>query len=172
MFGRKMTDAEKEAVAADRAVRRDREIQGLKRGCLGCLGLIGGSILTALLLLTCLGIDDESPNKTPEQKRLADAACRQDLQCLGAKHSVAAALRCDDLVERQAKYSHEWTDGILEPKFSHYRWKDKAAGIVTYIGDKVRFQNGFGAWVNMVYECDLDTNTQMPVDVRVSQGRL
>jgi hypothetical protein len=42
-------------------------------------------------------------------------------------------------------------------KFSHFRWKDEARGVMAYIGDKIRFQNGFGAWQPHVYECDLDT---------------
>ncbi len=117
----------------------------------------------------------EQKQKEEEQRRVAaekEAKCKQELQCWGDKNLFAAAVACDDLIERFAKYSHEWTDGMLEPKFSHFRWKDRDSGIVTFIGDKIRFQNGFGAWSNMIYECDFEPVSSMVVDVRVQQGRL
>ena len=75
-------------------------------------------------------------------------------------------------VERLAQYAHEWTDGFLDPKFTHYRWRDMEAGVVTHIGDKIRFQNGFGAWQNMVYECDISADGESVLDVRVMAGKL
>lgn len=121
--------------------------------------------------------------KTPEQlkaeaaelaaRRAAEeAACKQDLQCWGDRHTASAGIYCDNYVERLAKYSFEWTDGWLESKFSHFRWKDKDRGYMTFIGDKIRFQNGFGAWQNYIYECDLDTEHDRVIDVRARPGRL
>jgi len=107
-----------------------------------------------------------------KRRREKEAACRKDLQCLGDKHASAAGIKCDDQVERLAKYDVKWTDGWTEPKFSHFRWKDKEKGIITYIGDKAQFQNGFGAWQNVIYECDLDTRTNSPLEVRAQPGRL
>ena len=54
------------------------------------------------------------------------------------KHIVAAGIYCDGLVEKLAKYDHEWTDGMLETKFSHFRWLDEAKGVMTFIGDNKR----------------------------------
>lgn len=99
-------------------------------------------------------------------------SCRDRLECWGEQNSVTASFECSQLVERSAKYTHEWTDGWMGIKFSHYRWKDKKAGVVTHIGDKVRFQNVFGAWQNMVYECDFDPASKRVLDVRVRAGRL
>lgn len=113
-----------------------------------------------------------APKKTPEQIAAEEAACKKDLSCWGEKHSISAAVYCDDYVENLAQYSHEWTDGMLEPKFSHYRWKNIDKGVVTYIGDKIKFQNGFGAWQNYVYECDFDPVTDTILDVRAQAGRL
>ena len=42
-----------------------------------------------------------------------------------------------DRVERLAHYGHRWTDGFLELKFSHFRWKDKATGTLTLFDDKI-----------------------------------
>lgn len=61
---------------------------------------------------------------------------------------------------------------LVGVKFSHYRWKDAENGIVTVIGDKIKFQNGFGAWSNMIYECDVNPATEAVLDVRVSDGRI
>lgn len=99
-------------------------------------------------------------------------SCRDKLDCWGEQNQFRAASLCAPLVERHAKYSHEWTDGWLGAKFTHYRWADKKTGIVTHIGDSIRFQNGFGAWSNMVYECDFDPATSRVLDVRVRAGRL
>jgi hypothetical protein len=83
-----------------------------------------------------------------------------------------ATVRCRPWVERLAKNDFEWTDGRLEPKFSHYQWKDQKAGVVTYVGDKIKYQNGFGAWVHHIYECDLDARGEQVLDVRAQPGRL
>jgi hypothetical protein len=81
-------------------------------------------------------------------------------------------VRCRDPIERLAKNDFEWTDGILEPKFSHYRWRDEAKGELTYIGDKIKYQNGFGAWIHHTYQCDLDSSGERVMDVRAAPGRL
>lgn len=102
----------------------------------------------------------------------AEASCRQDLQCWGDRHLIAAAIRCEDGIERLALYTMEWTDGILEPKFSRFRWSPLGDGILVYIGDTARFQNGFGAWQNMVYECTYDPATEQALDATARPGRL
>lgn len=121
-------------------------------------------------------IGDKNPEKTQEktteQKAAEEAACKKDLQCWGDRHSMSAGMVCDDKVEALAKYAAEWTDGFLEPKFSRFRWKNKDALVVTFIGDKIRFQNAFGALENHIYECDIDTVASKVVGVRASPGRL
>lgn len=109
---------------------------------------------------------------TSSAPKISDAECRKTLSCWAEKHTVSAAVRCKDPVERLAKNSFEWTDGMLESKFSHYRWKNQATGEVTYIGDKIKYQNGFGAWIFHTYECDLDASGERVTDVRASPGRI
>lgn len=101
-----------------------------------------------------------------------EAACRQDLRCWGEKHHVAAARVCQPLIERMAKYDLQWTDAWHEPKMSRFAWKDKDAGIIVFLGDKVKFQNGFGAWQQVTYHCDYNTLTGEALDVRLYEGRL
>jgi hypothetical protein len=109
---------------------------------------------------------------TPAKPAISDDECKKTLQCWGEKHDVEASVYCRQPVELLAKNNFEWTDGILEPKFSHYRWKNQQAGVVTYIGDKIKYQNGFGAWIFHVYECDWDPVAKKVVDVRARPGRL
>ncbi len=116
---------------------------------------------------------EEAEAAKAEAARLAEeAACKSDLNCWGEKANIVAMFSCPRLIERMAKYDYEWTDGFLDVKFSHYRWKDIENGIVTVIGDKIKFQNGFGAWSPMIYQCDVDPVTKTVLDVRVSAGRL
>lgn len=102
----------------------------------------------------------------------AEAKCKEDLQCWGDKHSISAAVYCEKDIERLAKYSFKWTDGFLEPKFSRFMWHDKDAGTVTYIGDKIEYQNGFGAFQNHIYQCDFDPVNELVLEVKANPGRL
>lgn len=114
----------------------------------------------------------ENPKKTPEQIAAEEEACKKDLHCYGEDSVVGAGVYCAEYVEKLAKYSHEWTDGMLELKFSHYRWKDIDKGVITHVGDKIKFQNGFGAWENYIYECDYDPINKTVLDVRAKPGKL
>jgi hypothetical protein len=168
------------------AKKKEAETKG-KKGAFGCLGCFG-VLFVMWLLGTMMGTQkgDSAPSSqfaapsasaapaasaqtTPTE---SDTACRQDLMCWAEKHFVSASVRCKDVVENLAKYQSEWTDGLLEPKFSRYRWMNKDKGVVTYVGDRIKFQNGFGAWQMMVYECDFDTNSNRPVDARARPGRI
>jgi hypothetical protein len=108
----------------------------------------------------------------PKAKPKKDVACRQDLQCWGEKYIIEAGMYCEDSIERLAQYTHEWTDGFFDKKFSRWGWKDRQAGHLTYTGDKIKFQNGFGAWRPMVYQCDFDPSNNRVLAVRAEEGRL
>ena len=135
--------------------------------------------LVAVAVYACSDSDADKAKKAAESKAaaeaqaVADAACLTDLQCIGDKGTITAGIKCPSQIEKLAKGAVKWTDGTLEPKFSRFRWKDKTAGVVTHIGDKAQFQNGFGAFINVVYTCDLDMrNSGEVVHVGVSEGRL
>lgn len=115
---------------------------------------------------------DAVESVTDTAQEISDAECRLSLECWGERHSIRAAILCDDHIANLARNNYEWTDGWLEPKFSRYRWNDRAAGELTYIGDKIQFQNGFGAWIIHTYECDLSGDGQTPLAVRAEPGQL
>ncbi len=165
------------------------------------LRLVGATVGPIALFTIFLAVTIEVPEMTPERRaqieaererraqeeadrieaeRLAeeraaaaeDAACLEDTQCWGDRHNLAAAFACEDRVERMARYSAEWTDGMWQLKFPRFRRSPLGDGIMVYIGDAIRFQTGFGAWVNMIYECTYDPATETVVDVTVREGRL
>lgn len=162
-------------------------------------GLIGAPLVAMVLLFVAQWIDPQAIDPAAREARAAATAlqeeealreqearleaereaalraeeeCRRSIQCWGDRHFVAASVRCVRPIERLANYSMEWTDGILEPKFSHFRWSPLGDGIVVYIGDSARFQNGFGAWQNVVYECTYDPGTEQALDATARAGRL
>lgn len=118
-----------------------------------------------------LGADDK--NAAPRTAPKAERQCEtDDLQCRGDKGVVAAGIYCKDAIERSAKHSVRWVDGSFETKMSRFRWTAKPAGTITYVGDKAEFQNGFGAYTRVIYECDLNDDLKTVLNVRVREGRL
>jgi len=108
-----------------------------------------------------------------EEARAAERSeCRADFTCWGRDRRIDAEVRCKREIENAARYAHEWTDDWTSPMFSRFAWEDEEAGVMTYYGDRLRFQNGFGAWSNMVYACHYDTERDIAVSIEVSEGRL
>lgn len=145
-----------------------------QNGCRRPLVVIG-IIVAALWLIGSLSGPQKSTTDdavSVQAKAATDAACMDDLRCIAEKNSVGAAIKCAPLVERLAKNNFEWIDKWYEQKFSHYRWKDRANRIVTFVGDRIKYQNGFGAWTLSIYECDFDTRSNTVLDVRARAGQL
>ena len=120
-----------------------------------------------LLVLVAKELYEEPRQSGPTASEVAEA-CKNDLQCSAKKHLAEANVRCKYLVESLATYDFEWTDAWLESKFGQFRWTDSATrpGVITYFGEKIKFQNSFGAWIHHRYECDFDTLLKKPVDAR------
>ncbi|WP_164707274.1 zinc ribbon domain-containing protein [Metapseudomonas otitidis] len=133
------------------------------------IGFVGMVIVMVVMVKTCSGGDGQKDAATP---KVDPATCRKELSCWAEEKIVTASVECKRPVESLAKYNARWTDGVLDMKFSHYRWKDQAKGTVTYIGDKIEFQNGFGAYQKHIYECDFDPSTVTVLDVRARPGQL
>ncbi len=112
-------------------------------------------------------LSDAERARDAAEASAAAATCDADLRCLGDKHNLTAAFKCREPVERLSRFAFEWTDGVLEPKFGRFRWKDQAAGVVTYLGDRARMQNEYGAWMKAAYECDLDTRSGVALEARL-----
>lgn len=96
--------------------------------------------------------------------------CKKDPACWAERNWLPATFACDDLIEKAYNFAFEWTDGVLGVKFANYKMKSN--GVITYIGDKIKFQNKFGGWQNHIYECDFDTEKKVVLNVEVRPGRL
>ncbi len=81
-----------------------------------------------------------------------------------SKYEISAGLLCSREIPKLSKYDHKWTDGWYETKFSHYKNEVSTPGVLTVIGDKIKFQNGFGAWMKMQYWCKYDTQNKIVID--------
>lgn len=136
--------------------------------------LIGLLVVVGLIFVgvkTCSGGGDDKPQAAAAQA-VDDASCKQDLQCWGDKFSISASVYCKEPVTKLGKYSSRWTDSTFETKFSRFRWLNKDAGTLTYIGDKIEFQNGFGAFQKYIYECDFNPEGNLVLSVRAEPGQL
>lgn len=133
-------------------------------------GLVVLAIIIAVVVSMCSGGSDD---KSAEKKvQVDDATCSKELGCWGNKHDIRAGVYCQEPVERLANYTSRWTDGTLESKFSRFRWLNKDEGTLTFIGDKIEFQNGFGAYQKHIYECDYNPELQQVIEVRARPGQL
>ena len=81
------------------------------------------------------------------KKTTSTDSCGSDKLCWYKKHIGDVEVYCSDYIERLAKYDFEWTDGFLGKKFTHTKWKNQSKRIMSFIGDQVKFQNGYGAWI-------------------------
>lgn len=98
------------------------------------------------------------------------AECRKSLQCT-YNHSVySARTACKEAIERHARFDVKWTD--TNSPFTEAKWINSNKRIIGLVGDKVRFQNGFGAWQAINYECVWDAEADKLVTVNLAEGRL
>ncbi|MGJ7529824.1 zinc ribbon domain-containing protein [Variovorax sp. GB1P17] len=130
---------------------------------------IVAAVVAVLATLAWLNFGNDK--KTPVAAIQPECAS-QDLQCRGDKGAIAAGVYCKDQIERLAKHSMRWTDGTFDMKMTRFRWTDQIAGAITYMGDKAEFQNGFGAYTRVIYECDLANDQKSVLDVRIREGSL
>ncbi len=134
--------------------------------------IIGGLVVVGLVAM-CSSNATKPGGKDAAQESAKPAECQKtDLKCRGEKVSIAASVYCIDPIENKAKHSVRWVDGTFELKFSRMRWTKTEGGPITVVGDKAEFQNGFGAWTRVIYECDIAEDDKTVVAVRVREGRL
>ncbi len=109
-------------------------------------------------------VQEQEPVVSEEDK------CRYDSQCWGEKHMTAAHTRCSDDIERLAQHDFEWTTGWGENIFSG--WIVQTDTNILYVGDKIKFQNGFGVFSVHTYYCNYNPDTQTVLQVRAERGRM
>ena len=129
--------------------------------------------LPAIVLFIVYLLKDEDPSAarpaaatatvtaaaTEEQQQQCDA----DAKCFAEKYAGDAAGPCRRSVEALAQYDFQWIAGL---KFSVYERYPDNPTIITYSGDRIRFQNAFGAWRVMTYACDFNVVSGEAIEAR------
>lgn len=154
---------------------------------------LGGIVIVGVMFAAAFGESDEEKalrqeqyqNAQAEQAGLAaaeaerkaaeeaqkEAACYADIDCIVPEIRVDAFAKCRAPIESLAFLDYEWTSGFTRPAFPAWRWGNKEAGIVTFMGDEIKFQAPNGTWMRHRYFCDFDIRTKEPVEVRSEPGR-
>lgn len=130
------------------------------------IGLVVWWLFSSLGNRGTSGAPAASPRQPP------DTCQADDILCLGNKGLPDANAYCPAAIERSARYDVKWTDGWADLKFDKFDWKDEAKGVIAYFGDRAEFQNGFGAYTPVIYECDLAPDNRTVLAVRVEPGRV
>lgn len=141
----------------------------VRRDGLGCGSLL--FVLFVVVLLAGVLGEDESSTSVEGGDVPVDAVCESD-SCLADKYMVDAVVACKRPIERLSKYQYEWLDGWSVPMFSKYSVSRDDGVVIMYFGDALKFQNGFGAWSNILYMCQYDTTRDAVVDYMAEEGRL
>ena len=136
----------------------------------GSLVLIAVAIGIAMAMMNSGGQDGPSAARIEAEKAAAAERCRQDIQCIGEKLGADASIHCTPPIEKKVGQPVEWTNAAKKAAFDRIRWKEPGQ-VLTLVGDQLRLQNRFGAWENLIYECDLDVRTSEPVAVRTRVGK-
>jgi hypothetical protein len=83
-------------------------------------------------------------------------------------YSPKINLMCGNAVELSAKNSYRWTNGFLELKFPILAAHKSKEGFISAYGDNIQFQNGFGAWRKISYECTYDAANDSVFSISVN----
>lgn len=125
-------------------------------------------LLVIYLVNTCTS--NEIKSSSPINSDVDNELCETPA-CIADRNMGLAAGPCEREITKQSKYQAEWTKSMLKPIFKSYM-VDEKTGLISYFGDQVRFQNGFGAFANMIYMCRFDPETASVTRVSVEEGRL
>ena len=128
-------------------------------------------VLIIVLLAAFLGgCGDSAEDKIKQAQE--DAKCAADLQCSASKFNFSAESQCGEALKEQAKIIAKWDYQIGSEKdgysgmLEQIRWGTDKKSQIIYSGTQAKFQNGFGAWQHVPYECTFDIASNKVVDAR------
>jgi hypothetical protein len=114
------------------------------------------------------------PNgSTTRETSLVDLSDARALdQKFGSDAIVGCAAEADDYLRSVVTYDFKWDDiGFFGIKFDHYLTKVPAPGVLTQVTNKVKLQNGFGAYKHVHLYCDYDTQAKKVLGYRIEDPR-
>lgn len=98
----------------------------------------------------------------------SDEDCLKDLDCAAkAEWRLEAEDACGPGIEAHARYGARWTDGFFGSKFPYVFLQRPEYETLRYTGDKIEFQNAFGAWSQMYYACVYDPVKKQAASIEV-----
>jgi len=98
------------------------------------------------------------------------AACLESIDCVIDRAHVEAEAVCPRMIEAAVLNGVRWNDGFLGFKFPYNPSRVGDSTVVRFRGDKAEYQNRFGAWFGLSYNCDIDMMNIKVVDVQVVEG--
>lgn len=143
--------------------------------------VIGLLVIAGAITLYSLGATESSTATSTEITENAvattatqptDSQCMKDINCWFEHTMPAASYPCQEAIEKQAKYEVKWDDSFMSLAFTQAAWSNQEEGVIVLMGDKVKFQNGYGAFQNMRYTCTWSPATETVLDVAVEPGRI
>ncbi|MCM1512591.1 MAG: hypothetical protein NC112_05730 [Oxalobacter formigenes] len=99
--------------------------------------------------------------------------CKEDPACMAKKYQPVFDADCrtliESLAEKSARYEYKIEYGLLTSPYSRVKFTDKKKSILELYGNKIKFQNGFGAWQKVGYTCRFDIDKKKVTGVRFIQ---
>jgi hypothetical protein len=102
-----------------------------------------------------------------------NANCLADLNCSSSRFKQSAEQQCGSILEDKARTAAKWDYQIGSGSGSQYAglldraaWVNEQKDIIGYYGNQVKFQNGFGAWMRINYECIFNIKTNNVTSAR------
>ena len=142
------------------------EVKGKPNGSSGCAVLFV-LVLVFVAIVNLTGEDNPAP-KGPSSSEIASSAkCKADLECLRTNLRPDVTYECQRAIESRAKWDFEWTDGFGETKFPSFTWANPERTAVALGGNKLKMQNGFGAWKHVIYICEVDIGNKAIIGATV-----
>lgn len=124
---------------------------------------VGLALALAVSGLLLWGILQNPPSPTSSA---ASSSTQARVETTAERYRASATASCKPRIQALAKWDYEWTDGWTVPVFSHSR--EVGDGTIAYVGDRLKLQNGFGAWAHVKYGCIYDPRAGRVVDVQIT----
>ena len=82
---------------------------------------------------------------------------------LGTEAASACGYDADDYLRKVAKHDFKWDDdatGMFGVKFGSFLQKVSKPGVIVYVSDRAKLQNGFGAFTRIKLYCEYDAKSK------------
>ncbi len=131
-----------------------------------------GVFLSLSLLLFAHAQQEKDQRTSNTNTQESQLSCKQDLQCWGDKNIFSAISVCKPSIEKLAGIDYRLTDGLLDLKFTRFKWENTEKSTVIYFGDAIQFQNEIGNWIRHTYSCVYDPRTNTAAEANAWPGHL